>query len=423
MNTLAGSLRIDRLELDNGLVILVNERPDSELIVITGSSLAGAVFDGGGRSGLSQFTSGMMMRGTKKRRYMQIVDETESLGAGIRFHADDDLAWSSSRCTASSLDKTVELLFDCMMNPTFPEAEVEKVRGLMLTSIKEREDSTQAVAQRIAREMLFPKGSPYHCDPGGYEETVKAITREDVASFWDRQYGPESTILSFSGRITLEEVEKKVIHLSKDWDSRHSKPEVPAIEVPRPIKAGRRVLPMMHKSQADIVVMCQAVARSHPDNYALASANVILGKLGMMGRLGKTIRDKQGLAYYAACSYSPRITGGYWTAFAGVDPANVDRALESMKHEMTAISRDLVNRNEHRDAATHQIGSLALKLETAQAAAAFMHGIEIHGLGLDFVDRYEDIVNSVSREDVRRVCREYLRTEEACTAVVGPYQA
>jgi len=423
MNTLAGSLRIGRLELDNGLVILVNERPDSELIVITGSSLAGAVFDGRKRPGLSQFTSGMMMRGTKKRKYMQIVDQTESLGAGIRFHADDDLAWSSSRCTTSSLDKTVELLFDCMMNPTFPEAEIEKVRGLMLTNIKEREDSTQAVAQRIAREMLFPEGNPYHSDPGGYEETVNAITREDVAGFWDQQYGPESTILSFSGRITLAEVEKKTKLLSRDWDARHPRPKVPPVEVLRPIKATRRVVPMMHKSQVDIVVMCQAVARSHPDNYALASANVILGRLGLMGRLGKNIRDKQGLAYYATCSYSPRITGGYWTAFAGVDPANVDKALDSMKHEMAEISRNPVSKAEHRDAATHQVGSLALKLESAQSAAAFMHGIEIHGLGLDFVDRYEDIVNSVSREDMRRVCQEYLRTEEACTAVVGPCQA
>lgn len=423
MNTLAGSLRIERLELDNGLVVMVNQRPDSELIVITGSYLAGAVFDRKARPGLSQFTSGMMMRGTKKRTHMQIVDQTESLGAGIRFHADDDLAWSSSRCTPSSLGKTVELLFDCMMNPTFPEAEIEKVRGLMLTNIKEREDSTQAVAQRVAREMLFPEGNPYHSDPGGYEETVNAITREDVASFWDRQYGPESTLLSFSGRITIEEVEKKVEQFSRDWDARHDKPKVPPVEVPRPIKPARRVVPMMHKSQVDIVLMCQAVSRPHPDNYALASGNVILGKLGLMGRLGKNIRDRQGLAYYAACSYSPRITGGYWTAFAGVDPANVDKALDSMKQEMAEISRDLVSTSEHRDSATHQIGSLALKLETAQAAAAFMHGIEIHGLGLDFVDRYEDIVNSVSREDVRRACQKYLRTEEACTAIVGPYQA
>ncbi len=423
MRTLAGSLRIERLEFDNGLVVLVNPRPDSELIVITGSSLAGAVFDPKSKPGLSQFTSGMMMRGTKKRRHMEIVDETESLGAGIRFHADDDLAWSTSRCTPATLDKTVELLFDCMMNPTFPEAEIEKVRGLMLTSIKEREDSTQAVAQRLAREMLFPEGNPYHSDPGGYEETVNAITRDDVARFWERQYGPESTILAFSGRVTTDEVKRRIEHYCKDWDARYPRPDVPTVEVPRPTKPACKVLPMMHKSQVDIVMMCQTVPRSHPDHYPLASATVILGKLGLMGRLGKTIRDRQGLAYYATCSYSPRITGGYWTAFAGVDPANVDRAVESMKQEMQKISRELVSKNEHRDSATHQVGSLALKLETAQAAAAFMHSIEIYGLGLDFVDRYEEIVNSVSREDIRRVCQAYLRPEEACTAVVGPYAA
>ena len=135
MNSLKGSLKIRREETDDGLVILVNERSDSELIVIQGTYPSGPAFDPEKKPGLSRFTSEMMMRGTKKRKYRRIIDEVESLGAGIRFYSGDDVAWSSARCTPQTLDKTLEILFDCTANPVFPEEEVEKVRGIILTRI------------------------------------------------------------------------------------------------------------------------------------------------------------------------------------------------------------------------------------------------------------------------------------------------
>ncbi len=422
MRDLAGSLPIQREQLDNGLVILANERPGSELIVVRGSYMAGPILDPKGESGLSRFVGDMMMRGTKKRSYLQIIDEVESLGAGIRFYAGEDVAWSSARCTPSSFDKTMEILMDCTMNPTFPEDEMEKVRGTMLTRVKQREDSTAAVASRLVREMLFPKGNPYHYDPGGYEETINAISRDDVKKFWENHYGPESTILSFSGNITMQEILDKLERHSPGWESRGPKPKMPSIAVERPVKATRKVHPMMHKSQVDIAVACQTVPRTHPDNYPLDLANAILGRIGLMGRLGKNIRDRQGLAYYAASTYAPRITGGYWMAYAGVNPANVQKALSSIYQEMGRISASTVTKREHGDVMTNKVGFLALRLETCGGSAGFMHDIEIHRLGLDYVDRYEEIIRSVGREDIQRVCQEYIREEEAPSAIVGPYQ-
>jgi zinc protease len=293
---------------------------------------------------------------------------------------------------------------------------------MMLTRIQQREDDTGAVASRLAKEMLFPKANPYHSDPLGYEETVTAIDRPDLLSFWQKQYGPESAILSFSGRIDMDDFVETVNALSAGWEPEGGRPRIPPVKTSDPPKPARKTRAMMHKSQVDIAVACQVVQRSHPDHYALSLANAILGLLGLMGRLGKTIRDKQGLAYYATSYYYPRLTGGYWMAYVGTNPANVDRALSSTYDEMIRISEKPVSRREYADVRTNRIGTLALRLETCVAAAGFMHELEIHGLGLDYVDRYEAIVNSVTREDISRVCREYFIPERCATAIVGPYE-
>jgi zinc protease len=177
---------------------------------------------------------------------------------------------------------------------------------------------------------------------------------------------------------------------------------------------------MAQKSQSDIAVICPAMERSHDDHYAMDLANVILGRIGLMGRLGKNIREKQGLAYYAMSTYSPRITGGYWMAFAGVNPANVDRAISSIFQEMDRISEKHITKREYSDVMTNRAGSMALRLETCSGVAGFMHTIERHQLGLDYADRFEGIIRSVTFEDITRVCAENLKTDEAISAIAGP---
>lgn len=277
-----------------------------------------------------------------------------------------------------------------------------------------------AVAGRLAKEMLFPKNNPYHNDPGGTEETISSITREDVDNFHKKQYGSNSAILTFSGNVTLEEVRRAVDRHSGDWAPVEKQPRIPRIAVKRPVKPKSKFHTMAQKSQSDIAIICPAMERSHDDHYAMNLANTVLGRMGLMGRLGKNIREKQGLAYYAMSNYSPRITGGYWMAFAGVNPANVDRTIASIFHEMDRISEKPIAKREYSDVMTNRAGSMALRLETCSGVAGFMQDIERHQLGLDFADRYEAIIRSVTLGDITRVCSENLKTDEAISAIAGP---
>jgi len=418
--TSSPSFKIERAALENGIVLLVNPRPESEAVSLRIFFRAGAVFDPPGRPGLSRFVAKMLIRGSETRTHRQIIREVESTGSTISFASGDELSSCSIRSTPRFLGKVMEIAFDCVRRPLFPESEVEKVRGILLTEIMEREDNTLSVAKRVARETLFPDGNPYHHDPGGYVDSIKAITREDIVDFWRRHFSPEHCIAAASGPVKLKDLRDSLDRLSRDWSEQTHAPQMPDCS-PVLSERTRKIVPMPHKTQVDIVSVCPAVPRGHPDYYALSTANVILGQIGLMGRLGKAIRDRQGLAYYATSSYVAQIGTGYWVASVGVNPKNVRRALESLESEMTKMGRRLVTKSEYGDALTNQVGSLSLALETTGGAARIMQEIEIHGLGLDYLRRYPKLVRTVTREDIRRVSEQFINPERSVTAIVGPW--
>jgi zinc protease len=177
---------------------------------------------------------------------------------------------------------------------------------------------------------------------------------------------------------------------------------------------------MPHKSQVDLALALPAVPRSHPDYYALNMANLILGSLGLMGRLGERVREQQGLAYYVYSRLSARLWAGDWIANAGVDPDHVDRAIESILAEVRRLRDEPVSDAEIEDAKANLIGSLPLRLETNDGVAGFLLNLEYYGLGLDYLERYPGRVQSLTKQDLLAAARRYLDPEQVAVVVAGP---
>src|SRR2546422_6214529 len=114
---------------------------------------------------------------------------------------------------------------------------------------------------------------------------------------------------------------------------------------------------MPHKTQVDIAIGAPGVPRPHADYYALNLANLLFGRIGLYGRLGRNLRDEQGLAYYAFSSLDARTAGGMWSISAGVNPANLRKAIESIRGEMDRLRTDAFTRGEVRDGKENQAGS------------------------------------------------------------------
>jgi zinc protease len=202
------------------------------------------------------------------------------------------------------------------------------------------------------------------------------------------------------------------------------KPAPTAISLPPPRRAAARtrvVIPMMNKSQADIAYGFVSIARSDPRYYAFLLMNNVLGQYAMGGRLGDSIRERQGMAYYVFSGFDGSLIPGPLTVRAGVAAANVDKAIGSIDAELEKIRRQGVTGRELAESRQYLIGSMPRALETNEGIAGFLQNAEFFGLGLDYDRRLPNLLTAVTIDEVNAAA-EMLDPAHATIVVAGPYR-
>lgn len=155
-------------------------------------------------------------------------------------------------------------------------------------------------------------------------------------------------------------------------------------------------------------------------NYLPASlGNSILGQFGMMGRIGDVVREQAGLAYYASTSLNAWIQAGSWEVSAGVNPANLQRAIDLIIGELRRFSSELVAAEELSDSQDNFIGRLPLSLESNGGVAGALLNLERFQLGLDYYQRYPDLVRAVTREQVLEAAHKYIDPDRLAIISAG----
>jgi len=192
-------------------------------------------------------------------------------------------------------------------------------------------------------------------------------------------------------------------------------------EVTAPAGRQRLVVPMMSKAQADVAYGFTGITRSDPDYYACSLMNNILGQYSMGGRLGDSIRERQGMAYYVFSGFDASVIPGPLMVRAGVAAENVTRAVTSIDDELARLAADGPTDAEVAESRQYLIGSMPRNLETNAGIANYLQLIEFFGLGLDYDLRVPDLLRAVTREDVHAAARRALDPAKAAVVVAGPF--
>jgi zinc protease len=253
----------------------------------------------------------------------------------------------------------------------------------------------------------------------GDRRSVAAINRDVLVEFYETYFRPQGMVVAIVGALPAEEAANKIAAAFGDWaGARAPRPALAAVS--RPEAPRERRVPMPDKSQSDLVLGWPAMRRNSPDFDAARLANTVLGIFGMMGRLGVNVRERQGMAYYAASRLSADLEPGTWVAFAGVNPANVERATQAMLDEIKRLCDEPVPPDELEDSKRYLTGSVPLQMETNDGVASLLADIEWHQLGLDYLARYPDIINGLTAEQVQAAAQKYLYPDAYVLAVAGP---
>jgi zinc protease len=421
MTTLTGTgLAPVRVTLSNGATVLVKTSPTTPAVTIAAMLRAGSICDPEDGLGLVNLFSKVLDRGTTRRSASEIAELLDARGVSLNVSVTRHTLGVTCTCLSADFQAVLEVVADIIRDAACPDDEIQTRRGEMLTGIRQDDDNPAVRAVERLMALLYGARHPYGRPSKGTLETVNAISRDDLLSYHRRFIVPSALTLVVVGDVGADHAVDLATRVLGDWPAADPAPQA----LPTPERHGARqrvVLPMMNKAQADIAYGFTTIVRSDPAYYAYWVMNHILGQYGMGGRLGQSIREQQGMAYYAFSSFEANVLPGPLLIRAGVSGANVDRAVGSIDAEVARLAAEGVSDRELADSKRYLIGSLPRTLETNAGIAAFLQAVEQFDLGLDYDVRLPGLLEAVTRDEVADAARATLAPERACLVIAGPY--
>ena len=387
---------------------------------MTGYISAGAIFDPDDKLGLAGYTALALMRGTAPHDFQQIYDALETNGASFGIDGGTHSAGFYGNALAEDLDLLTGTLAEILRQPVFPNDQVERLRDQLLTSLAIRAQNTSELATLAFDELVYA-GHPYSRPDDGYPDTIRAITQQDLAEFHEKHFGPRRMAISIVGGVEFEKALDSVSRFLGDWENprQPNQPELPPVKPLRGIITRQVNIP--GKSEADLVMGIAGPPRRSPDYLSASLGNNILGQFGMYGRIGESVRDRLGLAYHASSSLSGGIGPGPWLFIAGVDPKNVEEVIGLIRQEIKRFTSEPVSGEELADSKANYIGRLPLSLESNAGVASALLSLERYSLGLDYYQRFSDLIRAITAEEILETAKRYLDPDRLVIATAGTF--
>ena len=417
----AGVVRARKVVLANGLRVIVRPNRSTRSAAVHLVFPAGAAADPPGRSGTAHLAARLLDRGAGGLSADRIALDFENRGIAFVARARLDSLDLTSRLLARDLPFLLERLRALVAEPAFPEEECAAERARLLTEILERDQDTAAVADDRLADALFPPGHPYHAPPAGRRETVEPIDRAAIVRFHAERVRPEEAVLSIAGGLTESEAIAAAERAFGGWRPAGRPLPLPFPDAPAPDRLRVIVHPIAGKSQADVALgFAPTIDRRGDDLQAAIVMSSVLGEFGMGGRLGLTVREDSGLAYYSHSYVWAGRAKGPVVIRAGIAPENVPRAVALIRKVVAGFLRGGPRPRELADSKQSLTAGLPRRFETNPQAAAILADSEFQGLGFDHPDSVPARIAAVDAAAVAAAARRHIALDRAVLVVAGP---
>jgi zinc protease len=406
--------------LANGVTVVAKRTLTTPAVTLIANLRAGSVHDAAELPGLAHFVSRTIDRGTERYSADELAEQLDNRGVTLAASVTRHTLSLACTCLVADLDDVLGLLAEVVIRPSFPALEVDRRRGEIVTLIRQDEDNPAAVAVETLMSMLYG-AHPYGGRARGTVASAERIDREALQRFHVAHCAPNGLSLAVVGDIEPARAVDAVRASFGEWKAGEVV-EVTGIPVPPAAGRQRRVVPMMNKSQTDIAYGFATIARRDASYYAYSLMNNILGQYSLGGRLGDSIREQQGMAYYVFSSLDANLMPGPLVIRAGVSPANVAKAVASIDTELQKLVDSGPTEQELQESKQYLIGSMPRTLETNMGIASYLQTVEFFGLGLDYDVRMPDLLRAVTPAHVHDAARRAIDPANATVVVAGPFE-
>lgn len=409
------ALDVKRHVLPNGLTVLHVERHNLPIVTVTFLIKAGPFYEPAQKAGLANLTAELLTEGTKKRKAKDISEEIEFIGASLDSSAGSDFSTINLSVLKKDIDTGFEIFSDILLNPTFPEEEIKRKKDIIIGSLRQSEENPSFVVDKVFRKEVYGD-HPYGRLITGTEETINSINREDIVKFHHDYYRPNNAILSIVGDVTSEELQNLIDKYLAKWE----KSSIPAEPKVSEVAKGKKVIQIdKDLTQANIIIGHRGIKREDPDYYAVTVMNYILGGGGFSSRLMQTVRDEMGLAYDIHSFFDSRKKGGLFSINVQTKNETANTVIEEILKELKRIKTESVSDQELDDAKAYLTGSFTRRFDTNKKIADMLVAIEYFNLGLDYLEKYPEYIKSVTKDDIIRVAKKYLDTDNYILVVAA----
>jgi predicted Zn-dependent peptidase len=402
--------------LANGLRVVVIEQHEQPLVSLRLLLDAGKAYEPASKTGLANATAALLTKGTPTRNAQQLAETIDFVGGNLGAFGGTEGAYAQAGVTADQLDLGFELLADVILRPTFPQEEVERWRRQSLSGLQVNLQDAGYLAEAATLKLIFGD-YPYGRPGDGTPDSIAGITRDDMVTFHQRFYIPNSSILAIVGDVKPADAFARAERAFGGW-KKGEPVQLPAFNVPRRDKPRIVVIDKPDAVQTEIRIGQVGIRQTDPAVYAEDVYNTIVGG-NASARLYEEIRRKRGLSYGANSFFLELTQPGFFIASTFTKTESTAEALGLALDVLRGMQKEAVPQDELKFAKTYITGAFPLEIETAEGIAAKVQEALHFGLGREYLETYNDRITKVAAEDVRRFASEVIHPDRMVVVLAG----
>jgi zinc protease len=403
--------------LSNGLKVLLLQDRSTPTINLSGHLQGGTIFDAPAKAGLANLTAGNLMNGTQTKDALTIAKTLEDRGAGLGFSASREGVGISGASLAPDLPILIQTLADVLQNPTFPDQQLELSRQRALIGLKAALDDPGQLGRRTFQQAIYPENHPFHTFPT--EESLKRITREDLALFHRQYYRPDSTVIAMVGDFDPAQVRSLLESSLGKWKNvgKTTAPTFPTVTLPKATTYLSKTIP--GKSESVTYLGYNSLARKDPRYYSAMVMNEILGGSTLSSRLGTEVRDRQGLTYGIYSAFAAGIYPGPFLISMQTAPGDAQKAINSTVALLKQLRETGITQAELDAAKRSLTSSYPVDLSSPSNLVDVILGNEVTGLGLEELRQFPAKIEAVTPAQVKQVIAELIQPNNLVIVTTG----
>ena len=409
------SMKIERVISPGGIEAWLVQSDANPLIAMRFAFRGGASQDPPGKEGLAYFISAMMDEGAGELDAIAFQEREQGLAMRMDFDASRDVMLGNLQTLSANQDQVFDLLRLALTKPRFDQDAVERVRVQILAGLKFDENDPGTVAS-LAWDRLAFQNHPYGQPIKGTMSSIAAITPDDLRDYAARVFARDKLVISVVGDIDAVTLGKTLDHVFGGLPLHSTL--APVAEANPPLGPTREIIEM-DVPQSVAQFGHRGIARHDDDFIAAYVLNYIIGGGGFSSRLMEEVREKRGLAYSVHSNLFPYRHGAVFIGNVATKNEAVGQSLDVIESELRRVAEQGPTEEELTDAKSYLTGAYALRFESSSSIANQLLWIQIEELGIDYVNRRNELLEAVTLDDIKRVAGRLIEADRLITTIVG----